>query len=264
MTYDAPSILKTSLYLATKTENHYIPLSRFAQSIDRTSASSIRASEFLLTQGLRFTFDVRHPFRALEGAVMELQSIADGAEDLNGNTIQVPAELHKVGDSILDSSFSNRVKTAHGKAREYLKSSSLLSDVYFHYTPSQIMLASLLIADEDLTAFYVATKFPDPQMGEIKAKLMQALHTCADILRSVSPNLSPQDAEMKELRQLAKKLGRCRNPEKMDLEALSKAAKRDGVEGEGVDERVAKKRRLEREKLEGQGRDLFGGDLKKE
>jgi len=109
MTYHAPDILKTALFFATKTENYYIPLKGFVAQIGKTTPEDIRASEFLLTQGLRFTFDVRHPFRALEGAVMELQSIADGAEDMQGNTIKVPKELYPSNG--LDS-IGNRVKSA--------------------------------------------------------------------------------------------------------------------------------------------------------
>ncbi len=78
MTYHPADILKTALFFATKTDNHYFRLTKFAESIGETKAEDVLASEFLLTQGLRFTFDVRHPFRALEGAVMELQSLSKG------------------------------------------------------------------------------------------------------------------------------------------------------------------------------------------
>lgn len=255
MTYPPASLIPTALFFSTKTENHYIRLTKFASLIDKTSAEDVLASEFLLTQGLRFTFDVRHPFRALEGAAMELQALAKGdIPSLPGEeALRVPDELGDV---------ERRVREAHGKAREYLKFSALLSDVYFHYTPSQIMFASLLIADEELTTWYLSTKF-QPSSAEPLAKLLSTIRACAALLRAVPPNTAPSDAEMKELRALAKKLNKCRNPEKMDLVAISKAAKRDGGEEGVLDERVAKKRKLERERIEKEGSDIFGGELKR-
>ena len=41
----------------------------------------------------------------------------------------------------------SRIQTAHGLAKDILKTSALLKDAYFLYTPFQIWVASLLIAD---------------------------------------------------------------------------------------------------------------------
>ena len=246
MTYHPTTLLKTALFFATKTENHYFRLTKFAEAITGTKPEEILASEFLLTQGLRFTFDVRHPFRALEGAVMELQAMANG---------QIPG----VGDKLRG--MDRRVKEAHGKAREYLKTSALLTDVYFHYTPSQIMMASLLIADPELTSLYIESKFPSGSNAVTSTKILGALEKCAEMLRSVEPGSEQSTAEKKELGALAKKLKKCRNPEKIDLVGLQKA-KREGT-GED-DEKVVKKRKLEREQSAREGEDLFGPGIKKE
>lgn len=48
-------------------------LPRFAEQFPNTTGEDVLAGEFLLCQGLRFAFDVKHPFRALEGAIMELR-----------------------------------------------------------------------------------------------------------------------------------------------------------------------------------------------
>jgi cyclin H len=250
MTYHPTDILKTALFFSTKTENHYFRLTKFAEAIGKTKAEDVLASEFLLTQGLRFTFDVRHPFRALEGAVMELQAMSTGEFPPLPGT-------HTVTN--VPENMSKRVREAHGKAREYLKTSALLTDVYFHFSPSQIMFASLLIADPELTNWYILTKFPPS--SNMCEKVMAALSNCANMLRTVPPTSAPSDIEMKELKVLAKKLQKCRNPEKMDLAALGKKAteKRDG-EGE-LDEKTIKKRKLERERVEKEGNDLFGPSL---
>ena len=255
MTYAPTDILKTALFFATKTENHYYRLSRFAADFgNNTKAEDVLASEFLLTQGLRFTFDVRHPFRALEGASMEINAIAEE------NIPSLPS-----GSALRREKLANlgkRNRAAHGRAREYLKTSALITDVYFYYTPSQIMMAALSIADEELFEWYIDTKFPtaDPAADELKEKIISTIKKCADMLRSVEPrsdfDLSP--TEKKEIAALSKKLRKCRNPEKIDLVGLQKA-KREGEEE--PDEKIIKKRKMEREKHEREGEDLFGPAL---
>jgi cyclin H len=255
MTYHPTSILKTALFFATKTENHYFRLTKFAEAIGKTTPADVLASEFLLTQGLRFTFDVRHPFRALEGAIMELQAIANNTSTisalLGAPPVKVPPELGNL---------NKRVREAHGKAREYLKTSALLTDVYFHYTPSQIMFSSLLIADPDLTTFYLSLKIPPNTPSHIQ--LLSILSSCAATLQTVPPSTltAPSADEMKYLKSLAKKLQKCQNPEMADLIKLNERRKREGGE-EGIDEQVRKKRRLERERMEEEGERLFGGSL---
>ncbi len=52
-----------------------------------------------------------------------------------------------------------RINRAHDRAREILKFSPLITDAYFHYTPSQIMLAALALADAELVDRIVAETF---------------------------------------------------------------------------------------------------------
>ncbi|KAF4637100.1 hypothetical protein G7Y89_g1004 [Cudoniella acicularis] len=245
MTYYPPDILKTALFFATKTENHYFRLTKFAEAMSKTKPEDILASEFLLTQGLRFTFDVRHPFRALEGAVMEMNAMASG--EIDGPALK---------------GMGRKVMMAHGKAREYLKTSALLTDVYFHYTPSQIMIASLMIADRELIQLYISTKIPSdhPSSPDLQAKILETLEQCAEMLKTVEPSADPAPAEKKEISALGKKLKKCRNPDMIDLVGLQRA-KREGEEG--LDEKVVKKRKLEREQSAKEGEDLFGPSLKK-
>lgn len=258
MTYHPKDILKTALFFATKTENHYINIEEFASNIPKTKPEDILASEFLLTQGLRFTFDVRHPYRALEGAIMDLQALATGGiSALPGHPAVEPLGNQK--------DMTNRVRDAHGKAREYLKTSAILTDAYFHYTPSQIMLASLLVADPDLTDWYMKVKLPDSKSLDseetLRDKVMMALEDCANMLKMILPSSKPSSSEIAALKALNKKLQKCRNPDKIDLVAINKVAKREGGE-DGLDEKTAKKRKLEREMSEKEGHDLFGPEIK--
>lgn len=67
---------------------------------------------------------------------------------------------------------------------------------------------------------------------------------------------------MDEFKRIDKKLYKCRNPEKVDLVGINKAVKRNGGNGvEGVDDKVVKKRKLERERSEKEGAEIFGGPL---
>lgn len=50
---------------------------RFGKKFGRDHPEDILAGEFLLCQGLRFAIDVKHPFRALRGAIMELSTLPD-------------------------------------------------------------------------------------------------------------------------------------------------------------------------------------------
>ncbi|TGO40734.1 hypothetical protein BHYA_0032g00130 [Botrytis hyacinthi] len=256
MTYTPTTILKTALFFATKTENHYFRITRFASDIGKTTTEEILSSEFLLTQGLRFQFDIRHPYRGLEGAIMELLAIST-------HKISIPAEL----ESQRPENMHNLILESHGHARHYLKTSALLCDSYFHYTPSQIMFASLYLASAPLTTFYLALKSYNPSNPDTNTatstyqKLLTLIKNLAQILSSIPEEQTPEQRQ--EIQALVKKLKKCRNPEKADLVGLQKM-KREGVEGkDGEDEeKIIKKRKMEREQRLKEEQDLFGGSLK--
>ena len=262
-----------ALFFATKTENHYTSLRSFVSKLKKTKEEDVVAPEFFLTQGLRFTFDVRHPQRGLEGGFMELVSLASGKGQVSKVSTKTSDEIQNEmfgiespkGGHVKSGSTKEmvlRIQNAHGKAKETLKTSALLTDAYFLYTPSQIWLSSLLLADEPLALFYINAKLAP---SELRTRLLAALHDCADLLRS-SPSAKPGDAEMKDLTRIDKKLYKCRNPEKMDLVAINNAQKRDGggkLEN-GVDDKIIKKRKLERQNSAKEADDIFGPAIKKE
>lgn len=77
MTYPPTKMLKTCVFFGAKAENYYPRVKSIADKFPKTTGGEILAGEFLLCQGIRFAFDVRHPFRALEGAIMQLRSFGD-------------------------------------------------------------------------------------------------------------------------------------------------------------------------------------------
>ena len=169
MTYHPKSIMPCALFLATKTENHYTPLKAFAGKVPKTTPEDVIAPEFVITQGLRFTFDVRHPFRALEGGFMELVAIADDkarALGLDDEAFRdLPRRTSAQGSSESAKAppprdLHGRIRAAHAAAKGILKTSAQLSDAYFMYTPSQIWLAALYMVDEPLARAYLDCKLP--------------------------------------------------------------------------------------------------------
>lgn len=269
MTYHPKEIMRTALFLSTKTENTYMSLDDFTAKFPKATREDILAPEFLLCQGLRFTFDVRHPYRGLEGGYMELLALASGKGQAGSDSTASSAQIRqqemkhlepaKGGSKVAISAEEvvKRIEKAKGKANEVLKTSALLTDAYLLYTPSQIWLSALYLVDKPLTRFYIDTKFTTP--SEFKPKLLKTLRACADLLRS-SPSADPGETEMNELKMIDKKLYKCRNPEKTDLVGINRAHKREGAE-EGLDEKVIKKRKLEREKSEREAEDIFGPAL---
>lgn len=158
MTYPPGDLLKTCIFFGCKAENFYYRLNKLADKLPNTTSEQILAGEFLLCQSLRFAFDIRHPFRALEGAILELR--------------------HRLPDE------EKRIQAAHGQARHILKFSGVLTDVYFHFTPSQVMLAALLIADPGLTNELVPTSGVD---SAIRDKIIATIEQCKSMLQEEPP-----------------------------------------------------------------------------
>jgi cyclin H len=289
MTYHPKSIMACALFVATKTDNYYMSLRSFAEGIPGdTTPDDVIAPEFLLMQGLRFTLDVRHPFRGLEGGVMELSAIAQGqgkpAPHLPQHTPETLKEgiLNLAPPPVPASSITDRIGRAHGATRELLKSAAQMTDAYFLYTPSQIWLAAFLIADRPLAEFYLDTKLGGPidpsametdtsntqnTLSELRTKLLQVLAECAVLLQSYTP-LSSDPDQMKSLKRIAKKLYHCQNPEKVNLKRdtaaprLTPAGDGGTVTSESETERLAKKRKLEMEQQQQRGaHDMFGPEL---
>lgn len=235
-----------ALFLATKADHFYVPLHRFVAELPKVTEEDVKAPEFLLMQGLRFTLDVRHPMRGLEGGVAEMQALA--------------GEGHLVGVPRQDS--RSRIGVAADKAKILLRTAAQMTDVYFLYTPSQIWLAAIYVSDDALALSYlrqILSRLGDAGVP-IQDKTTAVISACAGVLASYS---SPEEdaTAKKEMRRIGKKLNVCQNPEKMDIVAVAKAKAAEKREGTDSDvEKALKKRKLERERLERDG-DVFGPEL---
>lgn len=248
MTYHPKQIMVCALYLAKKTGHEFQELTDFVSQMKDVTEDDVRAPEFLLVQALRFTLDVRHPMRALDGGIAELRLQAANLSCLKDVST---ADAHK------------QINTAGDMASRLLKTNIQMTDAYFLYTPAQMWLAALLIVDNDLTLSYIQHFFSrlGTSIAPIKQKLVDTITECAEVINSYKSSKDDK-AVRQELARIGKKLKKCQDPEKLDIVAVSRAKMAEKREGNDSDvEKVSKKRKLEREKLE-QDREVFGPDLK--
>ena len=276
MTYPPKEIYKTVLFLASKTEATHMTLSEYARRIS-TDPEQVLAPEYKVMQALRFTLDVKQPFRGLKGVLMELLNLADGlvgpipgAEEQDGKTLQdemmrlpFPPEGSKTewvppsSGAMEPKHLTNRIQAAYSSAKTILDAPALLTDTYFLFTPSQILLASMLLVDEPLTSFYLSTKLP--LTSDIRPKILATIRSCAEMMGAFSQATL---LTKEERAALEKKLDRCRDPSTRDLVKAFAAMRQDGEEGK-MDEGVVQRRKAEREKVQREGEDLFGPSLGK-
>ncbi|KAF2847329.1 cyclin-like protein [Plenodomus tracheiphilus IPT5] len=286
MTYHVQNILRTSLFLATKSEFLRENVENFAANSGRNvTAESVLAPEHLVMQGLRYNLDVRHPFRGLKGVHLELTQIAHGKYDGpgdNSTSADIQSRMQTLPSSTTNSgnpprtkatvaALEARITNAYTHASRTLKTAAQYTDVYFLYTPSQIMLSAHLLADSPLTLFYLSLKLTSS--SPIYAKLLSTLRACAELLSShrlyVYTTLPQAEQDAREavhqahVKALIAKLKMCRDPDKVDLVKLNQAHKRDAVGEEGLDEHKAKKRKLAREGYEKESDAFWGPELGK-
>ncbi|KAK0664024.1 putative cyclin [Cercophora samala] len=263
MTYPPAEMFFVALFFACKVDTGHVNLAEYTKIFNK-SAEEILAGEFLLCQGLRFAFDVKHPYRALRGAMMELASLEDMKRDLK------------------------RLDEAEAKARRVLQFSPLMTDAYFHYTPSQIMLAALSLADRGLAERLIQETFHFVPMegnegdggggdgkgneekarvigSQIRDKVLGAIEGCRDMLSRELPErkehwLNKQVIKT-QITPLRKKLLKCKDPERWNLVELQKvrreqaAKKMDSDDEDDFGGRDGKKAKKEEDG------DIFGGDL---
>lgn len=277
MTHPPKEIYKTVLFLASKSEAIHVTASDYAKRIS-TDAEQVLAPEYKVMQALRFTLDVRQPYRGLKGVLMELLNMVEGlvavvsgAEEWTGAGLQAamlelpgPLEGNRTqwavpkSGKITQSHLEDRVQAAYSTARTILDAPALLTDVYFLYTPSQILLAAMHVADEPLTSFYLSTKLSMSLPS--RPKILATIHGCADMLASFKQSdILSKDEKIA----LEQKLELCRDPSTRDLVKAFALMRSDGGENGKIVDAKAKRRKLEREKNEKDADDLFGPSLTK-
>ncbi|KAK3074181.1 hypothetical protein LTR53_003579 [Teratosphaeriaceae sp. CCFEE 6253] len=276
LTYPPKEIYKTVLWLACKTEATHESLGNFARRI-ASSREVVLAPEYKVMQALRFTLDVRQPYGGLKGALMEMLNLAegrmgevdgvdveDGARGLKEEMMGLESPPHDArtqwkppkSDILGAKHLNDRINAAYAAARTILDGPALLTDAYFHFTPSQLLLAALSLADPPLTSFYLRTKLP--LTSDLRPKILATITSCASLLASYSEG---QILSKEERTALEEKLEKCRDPGTRDLVGASERAKRGGERtGEEEEERMRKKK-VAREQHAREGNELFGPSI---
>jgi cyclin H len=257
MTYPPKEIYKTVLFLASKTEAFHVTLSKFCSLIS-ADHEAVLAPEYKVMQALRFTLDVRQPFRGLKGVLMELINLVDegkeGLAKLKAPEGGATSWKAPPGGKVEKKHLNDRVQAAYAAARNALDAPASLTDAYFLYTPSQILLAALLLADEPLYDFYLGTKLTlDSPM---RPKILGTIQECAQLMLSYNASASMTKEERAELE---KKLEACRDPSTKDMVKNHAAMKLNGDD----EDSDAKRKKAERQKNARAADDMFGPSLGK-
>lgn len=292
MTYHPKDVMFTMLWLAMKSENlpkRQLQLRGMVErltdglKIKGVTEEKVLAMEFIVCQGLRFTLEVRHPFRGVRAVGWELGMVARGeGKVLLGDEkdvgkekgrllrLELPAEERRwVGeDGELRPRRGDgaegaleRVEDACARVDGLLGMAGQLTNVYFLYTPSQILLSALWLADEPLARFYLSLKLPAD--SPTTSKILETIAECAVELSTYNepePGTDEATRHREELRDIDQKLFKCRNPDKLDLVSLNAAKKRQGGDADDAGRQAKKARTEERQR---QMDSVFGGPLAK-
>jgi cyclin H len=272
ITYPPKEIYKSVLFLASKTEGVHMSLSEYARRI-KTDPKHVLAPEYKIIQALRFTLDVRQPFRALKGCLMDLLNLAAGngaplpflsttPETLQSQMCDLPPPPQgsrtqwQPPSQIGAKEASDRAHCAYAVARHILDAPALLTDVYFLFTPPQIYLAALKLSDPILFTFYLSTKIPATSASH--DVIISTIAQCAVMMASFDNKAVMSKDERADLEA---RLEQVRDPGTKDLVKKHEDVKRGGL-GEGeVDGEKAERKKLAREKSFREGEDLFGPAL---
>ncbi|SCV01538.1 LANO_0F12288g1_1 [Lachancea nothofagi CBS 11611] len=133
MEFAPKEMFHTALFFACKSENYFIGVESFAKKA-KTTTDAVLKHEFKLLESLNFTLMNHHPYKALHGFFLDIQSVLSGKVDLN---------------------YMGQVYTNCKKAI----SDALLTDAVYFFSPPQITLAILLMEDEALMMRYMQLKF---------------------------------------------------------------------------------------------------------
>ena len=133
MEYYPQQIMYTCLFLSAKSENNFIGIKNFSNAIPKTTVESILQYEYLILETMRFTLTCHHPMNSLYGFFLDIQNI-----------------LVKLD--------FNRLSKDYDTSRKIINE-SVFTDAQFLFTPPQIALAALYIADDVVCMRYLMRKF---------------------------------------------------------------------------------------------------------
>ncbi|QRV76383.1 Cyclin, C-terminal domain [Ceratobasidium sp. AG-Ba] len=177
MDWHPMNVMITILFLATKTCNMPVSLDYYVSKLPsgKTSAQDVLELEFLVAQSLSFEFTVWHAHKALWGIALDLQSLPE-----------------------LDQESAKRV---HATALGHMRAARL-TDAELIYTPSQIAIACIYIADAHMAETYLAAKG--------SANMLTLVQEVADLIEREG-----KGADVGLVKEIDRRLKLCKNPERV-------------------------------------------------
>ncbi|KAF8609245.1 cyclin-like protein [Ceratobasidium sp. AG-I] len=220
MDWHPMNVMITVIFLATKTCNMPVSLDYYVSKLPsgKTSAQDVLDLEFLVAQSLSFEFTVWHAHKALWGVALDLQSIPE-----------------------LDQESAKRV---HAASLAHMRAARL-TDAELIYTPSQIAVACVYLADAQMAETYLSSK----GSGNVLATIQEI----ANIIQQKG-----QGVDVGLVKGIDRRLKLCKNPERVPGTKLFEArqAKTDAA----ADKKRSLKAASTQESLRSQD-ELFGPSI---
>ncbi|WVQ74363.1 hypothetical protein IAR50_003963 [Cryptococcus sp. DSM 104548] len=219
MEWHPKTIMPTALFLAAKTTNYPVAIEDFVPKMPGLTQDSILGKEFLVAQSLGFEFWVRGAEKALRGWTLDMQD--QPRPPIDDIQKAIPKALLKLTESYS-------------------------TDSEFIYTPSQIGLACLRMADRNLVDSFLELRYstaaadsqidpdgdeeqPAPLYGMEKARLIEILEQIAKTIETDGRELGKDD-----VKPVDKRLKGYTNPEKVPGTALYEKRKREKEQSEAA------------------------------
>ncbi|XP_052830153.1 cyclin-H isoform X3 [Octopus bimaculoides] len=185
MDFHPRDITLTSVYLASKVEEFNVSINQFVGNLkgDRDKfANVILGFELLLMEKLSYHLTVHNPFRPLEGFLIDMKT--------NCQTCSDPEILRP-------------------QAEEFLEK-SMLTDICLLVSPAQISLAAILdscsLKNIDIMSYVTSVLMKGAESDQKKRAMQQ--------IKLIQITVNNQNSLKREhIRQLEKKLEKCRNQE---------------------------------------------------
>ncbi|KAK8853355.1 hypothetical protein IAR55_004059 [Kwoniella newhampshirensis] len=233
MEWHPKNIMPTCLFLAAKTTNYPVPIDDFISKFSKLTPADVLDTEFLVAQSLGFEFWVRSGEKALRGWSLDMQNQPNSPLDLIQKALPIAL--------------------AH-------LSSSLLTDAEFIYTPSQISLACIRLANQSLIDSFLNERYASLSKND-EDGLPYGIERAGlvGILEKIERMIGDGGEEMglKKVKEVDKRLKQCTNPEKIPGTALYMKWKQE----KEVSEAAAKAAKTLKAATAAADRDMVFGDI---